>query len=380
MQFTRRGDDFTVKYHVICERHFAQQCFLKKKKQLRLKEGSAPTIFERLTKNGKEKVVMDFDPDLVCYMNSENLLDPVYDKEEHGKSLTKEQKNRMKDVRKLCRFCLEDKAQDENLIAVSKLEDYYIKLDEVFSLVGIDRKFDGIFNSEVCEECFQHIITFDGFRKRCRKAHIAVVTDLRELDEKIQQVCNTITEYSEYFVENETVGTKKEQPVTTWADNDKHFQQDDSNEHQNQISSQIKTDNVMVSPLNFQKIKEEAKDEPISDGEEELSSFQFPAINMDDSDDEPLVKRKAPNEDEIEMPNEAIQVREESDDDFDWKVPDVTLDEKLEENKKQKPLFTSRFSLLVDDKSVVDTCDKQYFANRIYECWFCRMVSPVLIA
>ena len=379
MQFTRRGDDFVLKNHVICEDHFKKSCFAQKKRQLRLKEGTAPTIFERLTKDGKKRIKMNFDPDLVAYLNSETLLDPVYDKEEHGKKLVKEQQARMKEVKKYCRFCLEDKAQDEeNLIPIKKLEDYYIKLNEVFTIVGLDRKYDGIFGEEICEECFQGVITFDGFRKRCCKSQNAVVIDLKELDQKVRSVLSTITQYSKYFYD--VVETNKEPEETNWED-DGHVLQNDSTELKNQISP-LKTENVCV-PFHNITIKQEANDASFF-GVDEYESYQFTSndIDYDDSNDFPLLTVEEPNIEEtpktkanfksklghnLEFNPKSIETQ--SDDDFNWKEP-----EELPVEKKKKSCGKSEFSLLVDDDTVVKD-NKQQFANRIYECWFCRLVS-----
>lgn len=374
MQFTRRGDDFVVKYHVICEFHFDPSCFLRKKKQVRLKEGTAPTIFERITKDGKEKVVMDFDKDLVAYINSENLLDPVYDKEKHGNVLAKEQRKKMEEVKKLCRFCLEDKTQDdENLIAISKLEDYFIKLGEAFAIVGLNRKFDDIFGDEMCEECFQHVITFDGFRKRCRKAQNAVVTDLKELDQKIQSIRQTTTQYSRHF---EDIVTKTEPQEPTWENEIENFQQNDDSVEFDNVGSTVKieSENFMVSS-SFHKvnIKQEAKDEPMS--ENECESFQFPSVDMNDDDSSDLPILTPRPEQELEK----AKTPDESDDDFNWKVPEEVPEvATILTNEPKAPVskIGSRFSLLVTEESdSLGEGGKQYYANRIYECWFCRLVS-----
>lgn len=324
MQFTRRGDDFVLKNHVICEDHFKKSCFVQKKRQLRLKEGTAPTIFWRLTKDGTKKIVMKFDPDLVAYLNSETLLDPVYDKEEHGKKLVKEQQARMNEVKKYCRFCLEDKAQDEeNLLPLKKLEDYYIKLDEVFTIVGMDRKFDKIFGQEICEECFQGVITFDGFRKRCCKSQNAVVTDLKELDQKVRSVLNTDTEYSKYF--SDVVATKIETQASTW-ENDGDIKENDSTELKNQPSS-IKPE-IGISFQNIL-IKQEFNDNSLSEVDE-FESYQFPSTDMnDDSNDFPVMTvEEAKIEETPKTKAEPVVERDpkfmeaQTDDDFDWKEPE----------------------------------------------------------
>lgn len=388
MQFTRRGDDFVVKYHVICEKHFEQSCFIRKKKQLRLQEGTAPTIFERLTKHGKEKVVVKFDTDLVAYIDNENLLDPVYDKDEHGKNLVKEQTERMKEVKSFCRFCLEDKGKDENLIAISKLEDYYIKLDEVYTIIGLDRKFDGIFGNEMCEECFQQVITFDGYRKRCHKSQTAIIIDLNELEQKVREVTGNFTKYSAQFAEEIPLNSSVAKIEESFESNDDQRSQDESTDFNNGMSSLVKTENVMVKTddgFHSVKIKEEAKEEPMY--EDEYNSFDFPAVDMNDydsEDDQPLVtpvKAKPaaeltvqPIENEEAKPNISQEL---SDDDFNWKeddeLPEKAAAVKIDVMRGSKK---NDFSLLVDDEKVAKEM-KQYYANRIYECWYCRLVSSL---
>lgn len=57
IQFTRRGKSFDPKTSVICEDHFAPDCFIQKKKgRLYLHKNSVPTIYYRETKQKLEKI------------------------------------------------------------------------------------------------------------------------------------------------------------------------------------------------------------------------------------------------------------------------------------------------------------------------------------
>lgn len=67
------------------------------------------------------------------------------------------------------------------------LKSYSITPAEVFTLLGLDSTVK-IFSSSICEECFQHIASFDGFRKRCSKAQSDIVKELNYIDKELQKV------------------------------------------------------------------------------------------------------------------------------------------------------------------------------------------------
>lgn len=358
MYFTRRGDDFTVKFHVICEFHFDPSCIIVMKSKVRLKSGSVPTIFERDTRKGRERVVVRFDKDLVSYIDNRNFLFPAYDKDKHAEQLIQEQTKRMDEVKSFCRFCLEDKTQDnESHISISKLENYYIKLDEVFDIVGLDRKYDCIFGGEICEECFQHIITFDGFRKRCRKAHKAVLSDLIELDKKAYSVSGSATKYTEFFNESvvEKEVTEEENHELEWQDNQSE---------QFVESFEVEKVNSLIKQEESVEIKEEIEEELISDSYDEHYELQ----TVETLDDSCYIPPSSPQDLQIQEPEVETNggAKNDTDEDFEWKEPNVS-NNVIIRWKKPTPSKQKRIESFPENKS-------QYYATRIYECWFCHVV------
>ena len=182
--FTRRGNDYQIKKSsVVCQDHFDPSCFVVKKKQICLAKNTIPTIFYRSTQEGEiEKYVLTFDRDVMHYVEEDTLLNPIYDKEKREEELIVKRDQKIEVIGKLCRFCLEDRG-DEDLIEINKLLKYSINPSEVMPHILITN-FE-IFNKKACEECFQHIILFDGYRKRCRRSQDLIIEELKRVESEI---------------------------------------------------------------------------------------------------------------------------------------------------------------------------------------------------
>mgnify|MGYP002655259480 CR=1 FL=1 len=182
LTFTRRGPDYEIKKSsYICQDHFDSTCIVVKKKQVCLAKNSVPTIFSRTTVEGSaEKIVLTFDRDVQHYVEEDTQLNPVYDKEKHTADLLALREQKLKEMAKLCRFCLEDRGE-QKLIAINKLKEYAISPQEMMTLIGINVKYNEIFSRNACEECFQQIFVFDGYRRRCLKAQNRLVSDMKDL-------------------------------------------------------------------------------------------------------------------------------------------------------------------------------------------------------
>lgn len=182
-KFTRRGSDFEVTWaSCICQDHFEPSCFITKNKKQCLKSNSIPKIFNRQTTGGVERIALTYDSDLQQYVGDGMLHKMFLDKEKRETELIEKRQRKLQEIAKLCRFCFD--AHDE-LVDVRKLK---ISISEVLKFLGIDSQLKETLSSVVCTECFQHIISIDEFRKRCKEAQNRIVSDLSELDENIRKV------------------------------------------------------------------------------------------------------------------------------------------------------------------------------------------------
>ena len=324
--FTRRGNDYQIKKSsVVCQDHFDPSCFVVKKKQICLAKNTIPTIFYRSTPEGEfEKYVLTFDRDVMHYVEEDTLLNPVYDKEKHEVELLSKKQRKIEEIGKLCRFCLEDR--DEKLIEISKLKDYSISPSEVLALVGLNPKHNDLFSKRACEECFQQIFVFDGYRKRCKKSQDFFVDEINQIEIEIQKLFGNSGQEKSWM--------KKE--TTNWSDEEDEEEEatccNDSFES-NQLSP-FKQGTV----FQFQKIvvKEEQKDYA---SDEEYQDFQIPSIGTDDKG---FPKK---NENDIAIGVTAIKALTKYENDS-YDIKDVFMPEKNQSSN-----------------------------SRIYECFYCRLVS-----
>lgn len=388
INFSRRGSDFVVKKHSkICQDHFKSSCLVYKKKVVLLANHSVPTIFYRETPKGTEKIVLKLDPDLMHYINAESLLNPAYDKERNENELMEKQKMRKAEIKKSCRFCFEDPIEDEkNFVDIDKLKSYTIKIDSVFTLIGLSTKHNNQFSKVMCEECFQQIVLFDGYKKRCMKAQDRVIEELKELELNLQKL------------QGGTVDPELwDKPQPSWDDDNNDDEDDDKhNISISTISSAIKSELITITEPSFQKvlIKEELVF-PMSD--DDCEDFHAPSFGMDSDDgsmNEPLVPAAT------KAPAKVSVTASFSDDKNVVKTEEaVTLeptptDIKMPADDSDDDYFGSsnaqNLSCKADDSKSVPSKDEDELITevrkpgrnskpfRVYECFFCRLVSSDL--
>lgn len=348
ISFTRRGSDYEVKEHsTICQDHFHPSCFSYKKKQVRLLNESVPTVFDRQTSNGIEEIVLTFDSHVMHYREAESLLNPAYDKEKHESELIKKQAQRLADVKRSCRFCFEDSFEDDkDFVEISKLKNYSIRPDDVFKLIGLSTQHNNQFSKVMCEECFQTIITFDGYKKRCCKTYEAILVELKDLEQSLQKVRGAPVDSNSWLKSKEI-----------WDDVD-DFNNDDFENESDDFSSTA----VQEAKPSFQKviIKEETKDEPMLDDE-----FLIPTIEVNDDINDP----------DFLLPILKV-ISEDKTDNSDCENIEYSVDEEAIDQTPPTPgpLFKDIYNPS-DVSNVIKDHERQIFATRIYECFFCRMVS-----
>lgn len=324
LTFTRRGSDYTVKdSSCICEEHFDPSCFIYKKKQQCLAKFTVPTIFYRQTPDCIEKIVLTFDRDVLHYVEEDTLLNPAFDKEKREKELVEKRDRKLKEIGKLCRFCF-DHDQDENkLVPIAKLKDYAIQPADMLALVGIDTQFNDVFSRSTCEDCFQQIVTFDGYRRRCQKAQNSLVNIIKEIDQQIQKLRNTTAEPNSWF-----------KPEATWdeyEDDDEGMKDDSCTQNTKQLANEVSFQQIIIK---------QEKDEA-SDGD----FFDYSA-NIDDGDtsDIDFQKKDVDSEDELEG--------------VDMEMPAKIKKKKSGTAKQRIPKDPNR-----------------PHNQREYECFFCHVVS-----
>lgn len=331
--FTRRGNDYELKKSsVMCQDHFDPSCFVVKKKQICLAKNTVPTIFYRSTSEGDEKIVLTFDHDVMHYVEEDTLLFPVYDREKHEKELLAKKERKLNEVAKLCRFCLEDR-EEESLLAVNKLRDYSINPSDVMILVGLNAQYNELFSKNACEECFQHIFVFDGYRKRCQKAQDRLINEMKHLEQEIQKVCGGTTQ--DPWLKTET--------STNWDDDDDddHFLNDSFESSSKRGADKPQFHKIIV--------KEEQKDD------DENQDYHIPSVAMDDTaadDDDDFAPLNLPTKTE----NDNVTINE-----------TVTASPIKSMTKYENDTFDLK-DVFMPDRSQGTNC-------RFYECFFCRLVS-----
>lgn len=83
----------------------------------------------------------------------------------------------------LCRFCFA--ANSEKTVLLSSLEDYGVSINEILQVTGLNTQYNHLFSNFMCEECFQELVGFDGYRKKCQKAEQDIMVEIRDLKGKL---------------------------------------------------------------------------------------------------------------------------------------------------------------------------------------------------
>jgi THAP domain/Zinc-finger associated domain (zf-AD) len=384
--FTRRGADYEVKNSsYICEDHFDPSCFVFKKKQICLAKDTIPTIFYRTTPEGEsEKIVLTFDRDIMHYVEEDTLLNLVFDKEKREEELIAKRDRKIEEIRKLCRFCLEDR-NEESLVEISKLREYSISPTEMMPhTASASTQYHEVFSKSACEECFQQIIVFDGYRKRCRRSQDLILLGLTNIEKEIVKLGGQSFDQS-FKAES-----------TNWSDDDDDMNQSgfQSDQYGSRLVSPVKS---TQSEPEFHHIivKQEQKEEPMS--EEEYHDYDFQALNeavidndddFDDDQDFTIPELPKPSQPKKEKPPKKEKKPR--------KKRPTTKAERLKEKMRNQEEKAKKAEQALLDKSHTgpasdistryedETIDiKDVYMNErsmvqkcnIYECFFCKLVS-----
>lgn len=337
VQFTRKGANFPVKKcSAVCEDHFDEaRVVIKKKGRLYLMKRTVPTIYYRDTKLGTERVNVEFDPVRLQYVGQEsvNLIRGTATAQE-DKALQQARCQKIKQLKNLCRFCFEE-SQDDKFVALSRLTSYGIDPEEIILTLAIGTEYSECFSDILCEQCFQQIVAIDGYRRRCRKAQEDTIAELDELDAKLQSIQSSATELPWFKFE-----VKDEDPTQVL-------------------------------------IVEEHLDDNIS-------------YDCDEDDEEFTVKYDARDFGyKYDEPGDAKDESKESMDDII--MHDVTfdsnfeIDDEISEEDEDELHGIGSESIdkdvydITDIDAIIKNPERNAFALRVYECFFCRFVSSSLL-
>lgn len=323
------------------------------------------------------------------------------------------------ELSKLCRICFDDN-DGKPLVPINRLNNYSIAPAEVYTLLGLESDVK-VFSSSICEECFQHIVSFDGFRKRCRKAQLGIVKELNYIDEQLKKVrcSDSLNSWNDLS--------------TTLGDDDTDANDDDDRDNDEIFAAEedeaVEPDVMNISldrETGFQEVtvKTESVDD---DGSIIFESYHMEMNDFDSDDETPLVELKT-EEIEVEEPElktrsrkksaklldseagksksskkiskksssiarpeepmstkrnssktKTNQVNEsnkrKSSKTIDAELDDVARDEDEAEPENEPTSVKEQHNIIqIGDSSVVIN-NLQSHASRIFECFFCRLVS-----
>jgi hypothetical protein len=248
-------------------------------------------------------------------------------------------------------------------VPLPKLEAYNIDSTEMLITVGIGPMYDEIMSNIICEKCFQHLVSIDAFRKRCKKAQDDLLAEIQEFDTKLQDVRNLKTE-ERPWLKREVASDDEEtqQQNVLFEVIEEHLDDaiyedandDDDNEDESFPNEPFDTNyGIPMEPKavtinNFHQVI--IKDETKPDSMEIYEELQLD--NSNDQDFEPM--------------------EDDNDDSHDGVENFFSTSEKEVSNPKDVYDIT-------DKKAIITNYERNKFVLRVYECFFCQMVSSRLI-
>jgi THAP domain len=195
IKFTQQKSNFQPKgSSTICEDHFAKDSFQKKKDRVCLSKDAVPTIILRQTSSGVEKIEINFDAENRCYNENDfSLLSAIFKGNSvDEESVVRRKQQKLEEFKSVCRFCFCNDVKEEfNCIPINKLETYSIDINEFIKMLGMEANNTDIFSDILCEQCFQQIVEIDAFRKKCTEAQHEMLSEIQEIDEELSKIQST---------------------------------------------------------------------------------------------------------------------------------------------------------------------------------------------
>ncbi|KAG5672863.1 hypothetical protein PVAND_002952 [Polypedilum vanderplanki] len=248
--FTRIKDFQPIHTQSMCELHFSNKCIIintKDGSKKSLKHKSVPTIYYQ--ENG-EKIEVLYDQINMEYYGeaAEKIVKEIEESAaEEKQNLMSQRQKRLQEIKKLCRFCFTNRS-DVKLLEMSKLESYSIIPIESMKNIGLSMKYSEIFNSIICANCFEKIVDFENYKKRCIYAQNELFNEMEELDKKVEAArskpncVNVVKQHNDncFSIKIENLQNEVESDAETDVDvNDKHYNDyfDNNMTSENELSS-----------------------------------------------------------------------------------------------------------------------------------------------
>lgn len=355
IQFTRKGSNFFPKNSsTICEVHFAKECFQEKKDRVHLSKEAVPTIFFKQSNIGLEMVQIKYDAENHQYFGQESieLLRGKISVEDE-EAIANKRQQKLDELKSLCRFCFcNDPKNESKCVSINKLDAYQIELNDLLTSLGLGSEPNEVFGELVCEQCFQQIVEIDLFKKKCREAQEEVFAEIQELDNKIQEIRSSKSSGITWRKSDVGLSVDESQmEASTIEIFEEHLVDEDEFEDANYsyepqvIESQMESNEEYI--------------EEIHDGYKIIYQ-QIPDSNM--SHDK-LFKEISASE---IMPEEALEACQS----MDIQVIQSFKDEE----DKMDPQGVDEYQVASTD-DIIKNPERNRFCFRIYECFFCKMVS-----
>lgn len=328
---------------------------MEKKDRVHLSKDAVPTIFYKHTNLGLEKLVVSYDAENHQYFGQESLeLLRGKISAEDEEAITNKKQQKLDELKNLCRFCFcFDVKNESKCVSVSKLDAYQIELNEIVSSLGLSHQTSEIFGEVVCEQCFQQIVEIDLFKKKCREAQEEVFTELQELDNKIQDIRNTKSTGRVWYKSEVGISADDSQIDTNTIEIlEEHLVDDPEYDEGNYQYEPQMTEHQL-----------EANEEYIEEIHDGYKIIYQHVPERDDTIFKEITEQDMITEEAL-GPCQTMQIKVISDSSYN--------DECVEE----KPVLQG-----VDEYEVATTDDiiknpeRNRFCFRIYECFFCKMVS-----
>lgn len=191
IQFTRKGNNFQPKNSsTICEVHFSKEFFQEKKDRVHLSKDAVPTIFFKQSSLGLEMVQVSYDHSNRQYFGQESIemLQGTISAEDE-EAISNKRQQKLDELKTLCRFCFcFDTKIESKCVSIAKLDSYNINLNDLLTSLGLSLQSNEVYGELVCEQCFQQIVELDLFKKKCKDAQDEVFFEIQELENKLKEV------------------------------------------------------------------------------------------------------------------------------------------------------------------------------------------------
>lgn len=145
---------------------------MQKDKKLKLTNDAIPTMFSKITKEGKAvKAKVEFDGEDYYGDEAEEMIRAIAKTEDQEivalETAFINEQNKLDELRSSCRFCAEMKNE---LIDLSSFATFNVNLNDFLQSLGLTISESDFFPNSVCEECFNQVLVINTFIIKCKAA------------------------------------------------------------------------------------------------------------------------------------------------------------------------------------------------------------------